>query len=199
MARAKSRNGRRQQILEAAAAAFHEKGYEGTSIQDIADRVGMLKGSLYYYITSKEDLLDEILTAAHDVAIELIDEVHAREGVDTAMQMIEWLVRRQLERNLEILPLASAFYTEARHLPAARRREIYKTRSAFEQLFCDLVEAAQKDGEARTDFPPMVLTQVCLASLNSLQLWYDPSRSKFDAKTTSEAYASLLLRALSPE
>ena len=48
---------------------FHEKGYEATSIQDIADAVGILKGSLYYYITSKEDLLFEILEDVHQQGI----------------------------------------------------------------------------------------------------------------------------------
>ena len=47
---------RQQEVIEAAARVFHEKGYESTSIQDIAEAVGILKGSLYYYIRSKEDL-----------------------------------------------------------------------------------------------------------------------------------------------
>ena len=57
---------RRHQILSAATRIFSEKTYHGTTLQDIADAVGMLKGSLYYYISSKEKLLaDIILNAVH--------------------------------------------------------------------------------------------------------------------------------------
>src|SRR5690242_21930048 len=64
---------RQQEIVEAAARVFHEKGYESTSIQDIADAVGILKGSLYYYITSKEDLLFEIIRGVHEEALKNLE------------------------------------------------------------------------------------------------------------------------------
>lgn len=51
---------KKQQIIEAAIACFSEKGYRGTSIQDIADALGIAKGSMYFYFKSKEDLLHSI-------------------------------------------------------------------------------------------------------------------------------------------
>ena len=68
---------RRQEILEAAAGVFHAKGYKATSIQDIADAVGILKGSLYYYITSKEDLLFEILEDVHQQGLRNLERIEA--------------------------------------------------------------------------------------------------------------------------
>src|SRR4051812_25001793 len=55
-AKSKKRN-REAEVIDAAVEVFFEKGYSAASIQDVADRVGVLKGSLYYYIDSKEDLL----------------------------------------------------------------------------------------------------------------------------------------------
>jgi AcrR family transcriptional regulator len=52
---------RREEILLAAAKVFQEKGYWGTTVQDIADAVGMLKGSLYYHFDNKEDIFYEII------------------------------------------------------------------------------------------------------------------------------------------
>ena len=66
---------RHLEVLEAAARVFHEKGYESTSIQDIADAVGILKGSLYYYITSKEDLLFEILQDVHEQGLRNLERI----------------------------------------------------------------------------------------------------------------------------
>jgi AcrR family transcriptional regulator len=59
---------RRREIIEAAAEIFHRKGYSETSVQDIAEAVGILKGSLYYYIDSKEDLLFQMLLEVHEGA-----------------------------------------------------------------------------------------------------------------------------------
>jgi AcrR family transcriptional regulator len=61
---------RQKEVVDAAARVFHERGYESTSIQDIAANLGILKCSLYYYIRSKEDLLNEILWGVHDDDIE---------------------------------------------------------------------------------------------------------------------------------
>ena len=57
-------NHRKDQILRTAAKMFCERTFHGTTLQDIAQEVGMLKGSLYYYITSKEKLLVDIITTA---------------------------------------------------------------------------------------------------------------------------------------
>ena len=55
------RRNREHEVVEAAVKVFYEKGYAASTIQDVADVVGVLKGSLYHYISSKEDLLFRIL------------------------------------------------------------------------------------------------------------------------------------------
>src|SRR3954462_13395772 len=62
----KPREERWAQLLEVATQVFYERGYDGASLQDIADRLGMLKGSLYYYIHTKEDLLFEVINAVYE-------------------------------------------------------------------------------------------------------------------------------------
>jgi AcrR family transcriptional regulator len=56
---------------------FYAKGYDAASLQDIADRLGMLKGSLYYYIQSKEDLLYDVIKAAHEEGLATIESLAA--------------------------------------------------------------------------------------------------------------------------
>src|SRR5215217_3230815 len=90
---------RQNEILEAAAQVFHEKGYESTSIQDIADAVGILKGSLYYYITSKEDLLYEILQDVHQAGIKNLELIDAVDG--TALEKIRAFVVVHFAHNAE--------------------------------------------------------------------------------------------------
>src|SRR5258708_310262 len=64
---------RRQHVLDAAAKLFAEKGYEATSIGDIAEAVGLLKGSLYYYAPSKEELLFWIIREVHGKGRKLVE------------------------------------------------------------------------------------------------------------------------------
>ncbi len=63
---------RREEILLAAAKVFQEKGYRGTTVQDIADAVGMLKGSLYYHFANKEEIFYDII---HDPLQRFVDHM----------------------------------------------------------------------------------------------------------------------------
>ena len=111
---------RQQEILEAAAQVFHEKGYESTSIQDIADSVGILKGSLYYYITSKEDLLFEIIQGVHEEALKNLDRTAAIEG--DALQKIRAFVVIHVTHNALNLVKMAVFFQDFRSLNGARRQ-----------------------------------------------------------------------------
>ncbi|WP_235490550.1 helix-turn-helix domain-containing protein, partial [Frankia sp. AvcI1] len=73
------RRNREAEILQAALEIFARKGYAAASIQDVADAVGVLKGSLYHYIDSKEDLLFQIFDNAHVDAERLMTELDALE------------------------------------------------------------------------------------------------------------------------
>src|ERR1700742_4859609 len=70
----RQRRNRSQDVLEAAVRVFHKKGYASASIQDIADEVGVLKGSLYHYIDSKEDLLARLFEDSAEHFLAMLDE-----------------------------------------------------------------------------------------------------------------------------
>ena len=65
-----SHEARWDEILQAAAEEFYERGFRGARLQDIAARVGLLTGSLYYYIGSKEDLLFALVQSTHRLGLE---------------------------------------------------------------------------------------------------------------------------------
>ena len=89
-----SKNGeedRRSQILRIATALFREKGYNGTSLEDIADRVGFTKPAIYYYFDSKEDLLFAIVEAVG---------MRTKPSSESFSQMSPMLAKRTLPANL---------------------------------------------------------------------------------------------------
>jgi AcrR family transcriptional regulator len=71
------RSDRHDEILEAAISLFSRKGFAAASVQDVADAVGLLKGSLYHYIDSKDDLLFRILDESHRQGTAIMDEIAA--------------------------------------------------------------------------------------------------------------------------
>src|ERR1700754_5048275 len=93
---------RDREVLEAAARVFYERGYSDASVQDVADELGILKGSLYHYIDTKEDLLFRLLQETHDEIYEILEQVSAMEGLDP-LQRLEIYIRRQVEYNIDNL------------------------------------------------------------------------------------------------
>ena len=84
------------EILDAAGHVFHEKGYQAARIEDIASRVGILRGSLYYYIESKEDLLFALCVDGHSSGLETIAEPPEPAAADAPHPA------RRLHRALEV-------------------------------------------------------------------------------------------------
>src|SRR5438046_10497950 len=75
------------EVLSVAADVFGEKGYRAATLRDIASRLGMLKGSRYYYIDSKEDLLFEILRRPHLQVVECVAETPAMRATSRAARL----------------------------------------------------------------------------------------------------------------
>src|SRR5579872_3800829 len=80
-----------QEVLDAAAALFEEKGYQATTLQDVASRVQLLAPSLYYYIKTKEDLLFSVMKRAHQLGLALLDEPPDVAGADAEARLAAFI------------------------------------------------------------------------------------------------------------
>jgi AcrR family transcriptional regulator len=163
---------RQQEILEAAARVFHEKGYESTSIQDIADAVGILKGSLYYYIRSKEDLLYEIIQGIHEGALANVERIDSMDG--NALQKIRAFVVAHLTFMAQNPVKMGVFFHDFRSLGDERRREIIAARDIYDRRLRGLIEQGKKEGVICPDVDPKVAALAAMGSMNWLYQWYRP-------------------------
>src|SRR5207248_7046887 len=105
-------------IVDVAAELFATKGYAATSIQDIADAVGILKGSLYHYINTKEDLLVSVVDEVHRHTGETIEAVGTVDG-DAAVKLavfVEW----HLAPTDHDVAKARVFFSEFAHVSPER-------------------------------------------------------------------------------
>jgi AcrR family transcriptional regulator len=185
---------RRREIEAAASTLFHERGYSGTSVRDIARALDIQGASLYAHVTSKEEVLWSIVErtatrfeTAADAATVGVDPADAAGRLDALVRAHVGVVTEDVER-------ASVFVHEWRSLASARRASISRRRDAYEARFRSVIEL----GAASADFGPVDPTTAAafiLTALNGLVAWYRPNGRLRPAEVAG-IYAELALGAV---
>jgi AcrR family transcriptional regulator len=167
-------SGRRRELTREAAKLFAQKGYHGTSIGDIADALGVQKGSLYSHIASKEDLLYETMrdgAAAFHGALDAIPEDLP------ATEKIRLALRGHLRVVAEQLDVATVFVQEWRYLEGPRREEIVAERRRYEERIRDLFREGRELSELRADLDESAAALLLLSAANWAYTWLQPGRN----------------------
>ena len=175
---------RRQEILDVAARMFYEKGYDATSTRDIAEAAGLLKGSLYYYVETKEDFLFEIIRQSHEGALATLDRVRQFEG--DALQKLACLVREHLTYFVDNLVNTTVYFREFRVLSPERRAVIAAEGDAYLEFVRELLHDGQRDGMIAAEVDVRLVSIGVVGMLNSAWLWYQPSGSRSTAEIAAE-------------
>lgn len=163
------------EVLEAAANIFYERGYASATVQDVADALGMLKGSLYYYIDSKEDLLYRLMVEIHDGVDAVLEEVDQAEGL-SAIEHLELYVKRAVEYNARNLKKISVYYHDMDQLSGDRHKEIVARRRTHENHVTSMIREAQAAGDAAPDLNAKLLSNCVFAPVIWMYRWYRPGR-----------------------
>ncbi|HEX3752499.1 MAG TPA: TetR/AcrR family transcriptional regulator [Streptosporangiaceae bacterium] len=159
-----------ESLLAVAVKLFNERGYDGTSMEDLSRRLGITKSAIYHHVASKEELLRLATSRALDLLFAEADKLGQVDG--PAMTRLEHLVRGSvlvLAGNLPFVTLLLRVRgnTRAEREALARRRE-------FDHLVADLVAQAAADGDLRADIDPAVTARLLFGLVNSLIEWYRP-------------------------
>jgi AcrR family transcriptional regulator len=186
----RQRRNRRQDVLEAAIRVFHKKGYASSSIQDVAAEVGVLKGSLYHYIDSKEDLLARIFEDSAGHFMEMLDEAS---GLDERpVERLRTFARSCSLWYLRNIERVAIYATEWKHLTGKRRKEVIKIRETYEGRLAGLIGEVKESGEASADLDVNFATYFIFGALNGLPDWYR-RRGPDPAERIADAYADLIV------
>jgi TetR/AcrR family transcriptional regulator, cholesterol catabolism regulator len=162
---------RRNELTRQAARLFAEKGYHGTSIGDLAEAMGVQKGSLYAHIDSKADLLWEV---ARDGAVSFHEALDAVPEQLSATEKIRAAFRAHLRVVAEQLDVATVFIREWRYLDGERREEFLGERRRYEERFRALFREGRELGELRTDLDDATATLLALSAANWAYTWLRP-------------------------
>jgi AcrR family transcriptional regulator len=185
---------RDREVLKAATGVFYRRGYADATVQDVADALGMLKGSLYYYIKSKEELLYRLALEVHDDVDALLTEATQLPD-STALQRVQEYVRSQVDYNVRRLEAISVYYHDVDHLSPAPHKEIIERRRKHEAVIRGLIEEAQRDGDVDAEHSAYVLSQCVFATVIWIYRWYRPS-SKIDPSELRDTCARFITAGL---
>jgi len=182
----------RDEILDAAAQIFREKGFHAASMQDIAEAVNLQKASLYYHVSSKQEILLALLDRALDLLIEHIERVLAQPL--TVDEKLRQAMCAYLQAMLENRDLAAVLLLEHRSLEPQYQARHMPRRDRFERLWRDLIKEGHDQGVfACAD--PSLASRFVLGVLNWTITWYRPD-GKLSPADIAEQFADLFLRGL---
>ncbi|HEX3605682.1 MAG TPA: TetR/AcrR family transcriptional regulator [Candidatus Dormibacteraeota bacterium] len=161
-----------QSLLAVAVEVFNLRGYDGTSMEDLAQACGITKSSIYHHVRSKEELLRLAVSRALDMLNAVLEEAETREG--RAIDRLEHMVRGSIRVVVEELPYVTLLLrvrgnTRAEQWALQRRRE-------FDNRLSQIVGEAAADGDLRDDLDPRLTTRLLFGMVNSMVEWYSPSR-----------------------
>jgi AcrR family transcriptional regulator len=163
---------RRQSILDAAVDLFQERGYLGTTVDDIAARAGVTKRTVYHHMGSKEHILSEVHS-------QFIDEGLRRwEAIAEAGGPAADVLRELIEAHVKIVAVhgkaIAVFFEEAKHLNPDSRAEIDRQRDRYESILRVTIARGVETGEFRSGIDVSVTTLLVLGALTEMYHWYRP-------------------------
>lgn len=160
-------------LLDVAATVFNERGYEATSMDELAARLGVTKSAIYHHVPSKGELLRLALDRALDGLFAVLDAEAT--GAGPAIERLENVVRGSVRVLVAELPFVTLLLrvrgnSEVETTALARRRE-------FDGVVTRLVGESVAEGSVRADVDPAVTSRLLFGCINSLTEWYRPGGS----------------------
>lgn len=184
----KPREERWPELVKVATEVFYERGYDGASLQDIADRLGMLKGSLYYYIHNKEDLLFEVINAVYEEGLTVVRA--AAEIPGDPLERLERIIIAHVEQTCRNLTATAVYLHELNSLPKALRQKV--DGKSYQGVFLDVLEDAQEKGLLRSGVEPHLTVFWILGSTNWVYRWFH-HEGQTTAATVATQFADLAI------
>jgi AcrR family transcriptional regulator len=167
-----------ESLLQVAVKLFNERGYDGTSMEDLSRKLGITKSAIYHHVPSKQELLRLAVDRALNGLFGVAHDTEFIEG--RAIDRLEHLVRGSVGVLIEQLPFVTLLLrvrgnTKVERTALVRRRE-------FDQIVTELVKQAGMEGDVRPDIDPAVTSRLLFGMVNSLTEWYRPRRGSTGAE-----------------
>lgn len=185
---------RRDELLQIATRLFMEKGYQATSMQDIAKEMGIQKPSLYHYITSKDDILREIVDITMNKLIESIEAIVFSEG--NPVEKLERIIDSHLKLICENLEFFTVSLREINPVNAKGFwSHVVFLRDKYESYVRSILALGKKEGYFKEDIDEKLAGFALLGSVNWVIRWYSPQGER-TPKEIAHQWKRLFLKGL---
>ena len=168
-----SKLGDQGDVLSNAARLFREKGFERTSLKEIAEACNMLPGSLYYRYSTKEALLVELMRRGVDLVTAEVESAYA--SSDDPVERLRLCINAHLRALLVDSDAVYVLLFEWRALGPEAREEIIELRDQYESLWAEILETMIEQGVIRKNVDGRLLRLIGLGALNWVATWFDPN------------------------
>ncbi len=167
------RRRRRAEILQAALRAFRDKGYHATTLDDIAERIGIRNTALYHYFPDKE----AILYACHRESLAEVDRLlaEATSHCERAPDQLTYIIREHVRVMTETLQ-GSPLGLEVSSLSPRHQSEVISARDRYERGLRRIIMRGQREGAFRSVNPKIAVFAI-LGAINWIARWYSPDGS----------------------
>jgi AcrR family transcriptional regulator len=180
---------RSDEIIDAAARVFAERGYHGASTQAIADVLGMRQASLYYYFPSKEAALELVCLRGTDGFVEAAEAVV--ESAGAPLEKFARLIAAHLAPIEGKRDYVKVFINERRYLPDASRRRLGRKTRRIERCFEHVILAGIADGSIRRGTDARLAMLAVLGMCNAVINWRAADQGK-DLRKIAAGFAALI-------
>ncbi|MGW4793259.1 TetR/AcrR family transcriptional regulator [Nonomuraea sp. NPDC004297] len=180
-----------ESVLSIAVGVFNERGYDGTSMEDLARALGVTKSAIYYHVPGKEQLLSRALDRALDGLFAMVADPRAGSG--PAIDRLEYVVRQSVRILIDRLPYVTLLLRVRGN--SATEQAALERRRDFDRFVSQLVKEAAAQGGIRADVDPALVTRLLFGAVNSITEWYQPARGA-SAEDLSDALLKMLFNGL---
>lgn len=182
----------REDILQAAAQVFRQKGFHGSSMEDIARAVNLQKPSLYHHVSSKQEILLELLDRALELLLDRISSI-CNEDIPPD-EKLKRMVRAYLKILADNTDLSAVLLFEHRSLERRQHARHVPNRDKFEALWRSVLEEGVAAKQFHCDNPALT-TRAILGIMNWTITWYRPDGA-LEIDQIADHYSDLLLNGL---
>jgi len=180
----------RQEILRTAARLFQQRGYDATSMNDVAAALKLSKGGLYHHFQSKDEILFEIMNHAMDITQERV--LAPVRSIPDPEDRLRSLIRRHIEVVLSPVDREITVMLHENHpLPPVLRKRINIRKKEYIHFVADLIADVQRTRQAKGGVSPRAAAFALLGMINWIYQWYKPE-GELQAQNLIPQFTSLV-------
>ena len=185
-------DGRRDELARVAAELFRNRGYDATTMQEVADAMGILKGSVYHYVRTKEDLLWMVVEEPLHELVANAREIFSTKDLSASASLTLAIEAHAVAFERHYPHMFVITRENGETLSPARRTEFDSLRAEYFKLFRRAVTQGMKTDDLRPDIDPSLTVYAIFGMLNWMFRWFSPGR-RADAADVAAAFSDILI------